>query len=105
MAVQGAGFIGIISGGAISDRLLRAGWSPQFARVRFPGISDLGVTIPCGGNTGSFSDDVRQVLAPCSILFTSAISGYTTVAEFNPPAGAIFGVMSMLGSFAGILAR
>jgi MFS family permease len=38
-------------------------------------------------------------------LFTSAISGYTTVAlEFNPHfAGSIFGMISMLGSFAGIL--
>ncbi len=35
VAVHGAGFIGIISGGVISDRLLRMGWSPQFARVRF----------------------------------------------------------------------
>jgi len=39
------------------------------------------------------------------LLFTSAIAGYTTVAlEFNPHcAGLIFGLISMLGSFAGIL--
>lgn len=39
------------------------------------------------------------------LLFASAISGYTTVAlEFNPhAAGSIFGLISMLGSFAGIL--
>jgi hypothetical protein len=106
VAVQSAGFIGILSGGAISDRLLRAGWSPQFARVRFPGIG-VSLSLP-------FLVGATQVASPMTCVvfllvfyffFTSVISGYTTVAlEFNPHlAGAIFGVMSMLGSFAGIL--
>ncbi len=106
VAVHGAGFVGILSGGAISDRLLRAGWSPQFARVRFPGIG-VSLSLP-------FLVAATQVQSPtlCVMFlvmfyffFATAIAGYTTVAlEFNPQfAGSIFGMISMLGSFAGIL--
>ncbi|NOT57216.1 MAG: MFS transporter [Deltaproteobacteria bacterium] len=106
IAVQGMGFVGIICGGAISDRLLRAGWSPQFARVRFPGIA---VTLALPFLVGATQAVSPTMCVLCLLVFyfffTNAISGYTTVAlEFNPHlAGAIFGVMSMLGSFAGIL--
>jgi MFS transporter, ACS family, glucarate transporter len=106
VVVHGAGFVGILGGGAISDRLLRAGWSPQFARVRFPGIG-VSLSLP-------FLVGATQVQSPalCVIflvmfyfLFASAIAGYTTVAlEFNPHfAGSIFGMINTLGSFAGIL--
>ena len=106
VAVQGAGFVGILSGGTISDRLLRRGWSSQFARVRFPGIG-VSLSLPfLIGATQVQSDTLSVILLILFyLLFTSAIAGYTTVAlEFNPHcAGLIFGLISMLGSFAGIL--
>jgi MFS transporter, ACS family, glucarate transporter len=105
VAVHGAGFIGILSGGAISDRLLRTGWSPQFARVRFPGIG-VALSVPCLLVTALVSSPTVCVasLLLFYLLFASAIAGYTTVAlEFNPHlAGAIFGLINTLGSFAGI---
>ena len=106
VAVHSAGFIGILSGGAISDRLLRAGWSSQFARVRFPGIGvSLSLPFLVGATLVQSPTLCVIFLVSFYLLFTSAISGYTTVAlEFNPSfAGSIFGMISMLGSFAGIL--
>ena len=106
VAVQGAGFVGILSGGAISDRLLRRGWSSQFARVRFPGIGvSLSLPFLIGATQVQSATLCVLLLIAFYFLFTSAISGYTTVAlEFNPHfAGSIFGMISMLGSFAGIL--
>ena len=105
VAVHGAGFIGILSGGAISDRLLRMGWSPQFARARFPGIG-VALSVPCLLVTALVSSPTVCVVSLLLfyLLFASAIAGYTTVAlEFNPHlAGAIFGMINTLGSFAGI---
>lgn len=106
VAVHGAGFIGIISGGAISDRLLRTGWSPQFARVRLSGI---GVTLSLPFLLSAALVPSATLSAMLMVLFylffASAIAGYTTVAlEFNPHlAGSIFGLINTLGSFAGIL--
>jgi ACS family glucarate transporter-like MFS transporter len=105
VAVHGAGFIGILSGGAISDRLLRTGWSPQFARVRFPGIG-VALSLPFLVSATLVSSPTLCVvlLVLFYLLFASAIAGYTTVAlEFNPHmAGSIFGLINTLGSFAGI---
>lgn len=106
VAVYGAGFVSILSGGAISDRLLRTGWRPQFVRVRFPGIG-VALSLPFLVSATLVSSSTLCVMSLVLfyLLFASAISGYTTVAlEFNPhAAGAIFGLISMLGSFAGIL--
>ena len=99
-------FVGIVGSGALSDWLLRNGWSPQFARVRFGGFG-LALALPCL---------VMAALAPsaavCVVflvlfygLFSIGIGIFTTIAiEFNPhQAGAIFGMMNTLGTFAGIL--
>jgi ACS family glucarate transporter-like MFS transporter len=106
VVVHGAGFIGIISGGAISDRLLRTGWSPQFARVRFPGLG-VALSLPFLVGATLVPSPILCVvlLVLFYLLFASAIAGYTTVAlEFNPHmAGSIFGMINTLGSFAGIL--
>ena len=81
-------------------------WSPRFARVRFPGIG-VALSLPFLMSATLVSSPVWCVmlLVAFYLLFVSAISGYTTVAlEFNPhAAGSIFGLISMLGSFAGIL--
>lgn len=103
--VQGAGFVGILSGGAISDRLLRTGWSPQFARARFSGIG-VALSLPFLLSAAFVPSATMCVvlLSLFYLLFASAIAGYTTVAlEFNPHlAGSIFGLINTLGSFAGI---
>ncbi|MBM4256151.1 MAG: MFS transporter [Deltaproteobacteria bacterium] len=104
--VQAAGFVGILTGGAISDRLLRTGWSPQFARVRFPGIGvTLSLPFLIAATQVESSTLCVILLIGFFFMFATAISGFTTVAlEFNPSfAGSIFGMISMLGSFAGIL--
>lgn len=106
VAVHAAGFVGILSGGAISDRLLRKGWSAQFARARFAGIG-VALSLPfllSAALTPSVTLSVVSLVL-FYLLFASAIAGYTTVAlEFNPHvAGAIFGLINTLGSFAGIL--
>lgn len=106
VAVHAAGFVGILSGGAISDRLLRKGWSAQFARARFAGIG-VALSLPfllSAALTPSATLSVVSLVL-FYLLFASAIAGYTTVAlEFNPHvAGAIFGLINTLGSFAGIL--
>jgi ACS family glucarate transporter-like MFS transporter len=43
--LHGAGFIGILGGGALSDWLLRNGWSAQFARARLAGFG-VGLSLP-----------------------------------------------------------
>jgi ACS family glucarate transporter-like MFS transporter len=105
VVVHGMGFVGTISGGALSDRLLRRGWSPQMARTRFAGV--------CVGVSAAFL--IGAVLVPSAnlcvillmlfyLLFLSAVVGFmATPVEFNQHlAGAIFGTINSLGSFAGI---
>lgn len=103
--VHGAGFVGILSGGAISDWLLRSGWSSQFARARFSGIG-VALSLPflLGAAFVPSAEMCVVLLLAFYLLFASAIAGYTTVAlEFNPHlAGSIFGLINTLGSFAGI---
>jgi len=106
VAIHAAGFVGIVSGGAISDRLLHSGWSAQFARARFAGIGvTLSLPFLLGAALASSVTMCIVSLVLFYLLFASAIAGYTTVAlEFNSHgAGAIFGLINTLGSFAGIL--
>ncbi len=103
--IHGAGFVGILTGGAISDWLLRTGWSPQVARVRFAGLG-VALSLPflLGASLVSSATVCVGMLIVFYLLFASAIAGYTTVAvEFHPHlAGSIFGMINTLGSFAGI---
>lgn len=95
-----------IGAGALSDRLLRTGWSTQFARLRFGGFG-LAAGLPCL-LTATLTDS-PFTCALCLVLFyglfSMGIGVFTTVAlEFNPhQSGAIFGMMNTLGTFAGIL--
>ena len=104
--LQGSAFIGLVGGGMLGDWLLRRGWSSQFVRSRMGGIG-LALSLPfllAGALVPSAS-----LCVVCLIifygLFTSALACYSTVAiEFNQHlAGAIFGLINTLGTFAGFL--
>ena len=103
--LHGAGFLGILAGGAVSDWLLREGWSAQFARARLAGFG-VGVSLPflLGAAVAPSTTLCVLFLIVFYFFFASAVAGYTTVSiEFNPHfAGAIFGMINCLGSFAGI---
>jgi ACS family glucarate transporter-like MFS transporter len=104
--LHGAGFLGLVGGGTLADWLLRRGWSPQFARARLGGIA-MALSLPF-----LLSAALVPSVTLCVIfliffygLFTIALSGFATVAiEFNASlAGAIFGLINTLGTFAGFL--
>jgi ACS family glucarate transporter-like MFS transporter len=104
--LHGAGFLGLVGGGTLADWLLRRGWSPQFARARLGGIA-MALSLPF-----LLSAALVPSVTLCMIflvlfygLFTIALSGFATVAiEFNASlAGAIFGLINTLGTFAGFL--
>jgi sugar phosphate permease len=103
--LHGVGFVAIISGGAISDRLLRQGWSPRMARTRFAGLC-VGLSVPflIGAAFVPSATLCVVFLMLFYLTFASAIVGYSaTPVEFNPHlAGAIFGMINCVGSFAGI---
>ncbi len=90
----------------LSDWLLRNGWNAQFARVRF-GAFGLTLALPCLVLAAQTSSPLICVVFLVLFygLFSMGIGVFTTVAlEFNPhQAGAIFGMMNTLGTFAGVL--
>jgi len=106
VVVHGMGFIGTIGGGALSDRLLRRGWSPQMARTRFSGlcVGVSAVLLICAVLVSSATLCVT-LLVLFYLLFLAGMVGFlATPVEFNPHlAGAIFGTTNSLGSFAGVL--
>lgn len=112
MAMGGVGmlptfgsFLGMVTGGTISDWLLRRGFGARIARVRFPGVC-VGLAMPLL---------LAAVLVPSTTLsvalfvlfyftFSLAVSGYWTLPlELAPRAvGAVGGVMNTSGNFAGV---
>jgi len=99
------GFLGMITGGTISDWLLRNGYGARMARARFPGIC-VGLAMPLL---------LAAVLVPSTLLsiilfvlfyftFSLAVSGYWSMPlELAPRAvGAVGGVMNTSGNFAGV---
>ena len=104
--VHGGGFIGLVGGGALADYLLRNDWSAEFARLRLGGIG-VACAVPCLLTAALTPSAVVCVvfLVLFYTCFTIALSGFSTVAmEFNPNlAGAIFGFINTLGTFAGFL--
>ncbi len=104
--MHGASFLGVIGAGMLSDWLLRNGWNAQFARVRF-GAFGLTLALPCLVLAAQTSSPLICVVFLVLFygLFSMGIGVFTTVAlEFNPhQAGAIFGMMNTLGTFAGVL--
>ena len=104
--MHGASFLGVVGAGMLSDWLLRNGWNAQFARVRF-GAFGLTLALPCLVLAAQTSSPLICVVFLVLFygLFSMGIGVFTTVAlEFNPhQAGAIFGMMNTLGTFAGVL--
>ncbi|MGE0820936.1 MAG: MFS transporter [Candidatus Binatia bacterium] len=102
--LHGGGFLGLVGGGLLGDYLLRHGWSPQFARARLGGIGVL-LSLPflLGGALVSSPLSCVVCLVIFYALFTTGLSCFSTVAiEFNQHlAGAIFGLINTLGTFAG----
>jgi ACS family glucarate transporter-like MFS transporter len=102
--VHGGGFLGLVGGGMLGDYLLRRGWSSQFVRARLGGFGVL-FSLPFLLSSALVSSPFVSVL--CLImfytLFTTGLSCFSTVAiEFNQHlAGAIFGMINTLGTFAG----
>lgn len=104
--LQGSAFIGLVGGGMLGDYLLRRGWSSQFVRARIGGIG-LALAFPfllVGALVPSATLCVICLITFYG-LFTSALACFSTVAiEFNQHlAGAIFGLINTLGTFAGFL--
>jgi sugar phosphate permease len=99
------GFLGMITGGTISDWFLRNGYGARVARARFPGVC-VGLAMPLL---------LAAVLVPSAMLsialfvlfyftFSLAVSGYWSMPlELAPRAvGAVGGVMNTMGNFAGV---
>ena len=105
VAVQAMGFVGTISGGALSDSLLRRGWSPQLARTRFGGLC-VGVSagLLLSAVLVSSASACVLFLMLFYLLFLSALVAFmATPVEFSQHlAGAIFGTINSLASFASI---
>ena len=102
--LHGGGFVGLVGGGFLGDWLLRRGWSPQFVRARLGGIGVM-ISLPFLLAAALVPSPLLCVVFQVIFytLFTSALSCFSTVAiEFNPHfAGAIFGLINTLGTFAG----
>ena len=105
MLTQGAGFLGIISGGFFSDYLLRRKFSPQVARARFSGLC-VALSLPFLVGAVTVSSAILSVVLFTLFYYicTMAVAGYWAAPlEFNPHlVGAISGMMNGLGNFAGI---
>ena len=99
------GFLGMITGGTISDWLLRRGFGARVARARFPGLS-IAVAVPfllLGVHTPSIGLAIT-FFTLFYFTFSLAVSGYWTMPrELAPQAvGAVGGVMNTTGNFAGL---
>ena len=105
VAVMSAAFIGLVGGGALADRFLRRGGSPQFARARLPGICIL-LALPFLLATPLVASPILSVacLVTFALFFNGGLAGFSTVSvEFNRhQAGAIYGALNTCAAFAGI---
>lgn len=105
MIPTAASFIGLVSGGVLSDRLLRRGFHPQIARVRGPALCILlGVPFLVGAVLVPWGGVSVACFAAYLLIINLATGGYWAVPlEINPQlVGAISGVMTCAGNFGGI---
>lgn len=105
MLPTGAGFLGIIAGGVVSDYLLKRGFSARTARARFPGLSVF-ISLPflLGAVTTSSSTLSVILFVFFYFILSLAVAGYWAMPlELNPRlVGAISGVMNTAGNVAGV---
>ncbi len=105
MIPHGAGFIGQITGGVISDALLKRGYSARTARARVPGTW-VGLSVPFLVAAVIVQSGTLSVVLFAFFFFTLslAVSGYWSLPlELNPRlVGRISGVMNTSGNMAGI---
>ena len=100
-----ASFAGLISGGMLSDALLRRGFSPRFARAQGPSLCiALGVPFLVAAVLVPWAGVSVACFTAYLFLVNIAGGGYWSVPlELNPKlVGAICGVMNCAGNFAGI---
>jgi ACS family D-galactonate transporter-like MFS transporter len=98
-------FAGLISGGVLSDALLRRGFSTRFARAQGPSLCiALGLPFLVAAVLVPWSSVSVACLAVYLFLSNIAGGGYWSMPlEFNPKlVGAIAGFMNCAGNFAGI---
>ena len=100
-----AGFAGLIIGGAISDVLLRRGYSVRFARVRAPAFCVV-LGVPAIVAAAYVPSATVSVGCLAAYMFLANLGGgacWSIPIELNPrEIGAISGVMNAAGNFAGI---
>lgn len=100
-----ASFAGLISGGVLSDALLRRGFSTRFARAQGPSLC-IALAVPFLIAAVLVPSSSISVACMTAYLFLSNIAGggyWSMPLEFNPKlVGAIAGVMNCSGNFAGI---
>lgn len=100
-----ASFSGLVSGGLLSDRLVRAGFSRRFARAQAPSLC-IALGAPFLVVAVLVSSGGVSVACFTAYLFLVNIAGggyWSAPLEFNPRlVGAISGVMNGSGNFAGI---
>jgi sugar phosphate permease len=100
-----ASFLGLVSGGVMSDKLLSRGFSPRFARAQGPALC-IGAGVPFLVLAVLLPWGWASVACFALYLFTINLStgGYWSVPlAFNPRlVGAISGVMTCAGNLGGI---
>jgi MFS family permease len=100
-----ASFSGLVGGGLLSDRLVRAGFSRRFARAQAPSLC-IALGTPFLVAAVLVSSGGASVACFTAYLFLVNIAGggyWSVPLEFNPRlVGAISGVMNGSGNFAGI---
>ncbi len=100
-----ASFVGLVSGGALSDLLLHRGYSVRFARAQAPSLC-IALGVPFLVSAVLVSSGGASVACFAAYLFLMNIAGggyWAVPLELNPQlVGAISGVMNGAGNFAGI---
>jgi sugar phosphate permease len=105
MLPTAASFLGIVTGGVVSDALIRRGASVRTARARIPGLM-VGLSLPflLAAVTVSSATLAVVLFVVFYFILSLAVSGYWSMPlELNPHlVGSISGVMNASGNLAGI---
>lgn len=101
-----AGFIGMISGGTLSDLLVRRGFSTRFARARTPGLCLMLLGAPAVVAAALMPSAIVSVVCLAIFMYVANLSigaAWAIPLEINPRlVASISGVMNGAGIFSGI---